>query len=64
MNTSRRTFLKGLLGGGVSVLLDRHLPKPQVKEEIFEEAVGELLQVQPGGATGFAYYAPGWAEDL
>jgi len=51
--------LKGLLGGGVSVLLGRHLPKPQVKEEIFEEAVGELLQVQPGGATGFAYYAPG-----
>lgn len=57
MNTSRRTFLKGLLGGGVSVLLGRHLPKPQVKEEIVEEAVGELLRAEACAASG---WSAGW----
>ena len=60
MNTSRRTFLKGLLGGGVSVLLGRHLPKPQVKEEIVEEAVGELLRAEPCVASAWSVEWETW----
>lgn len=50
---NRREFLKGLLGSGVSVLVGRYLPKP-VKEEIVEEAVGELLWAEPCVATAWS----------
>lgn len=56
MEINRRDFLKGLLGSSVSIFLTRHLPRPD-KEEIVEEAVGELLRAEACAASG---WSAGW----
>lgn len=56
---NRREFLKGLLGSSVSVFLTRHLPRPD-KEEIVEEAVGELLRAEPCVASAWSVEWETW----